>query len=121
MRKGVLSITDMGQREDLLLLPPSEQMRRMDFNICDKHLADKKIHLFIASQSWEEVRIHMHSDLDIKYIKFIVSKADKFTIIFEGPINENHITLLCDLYPDKSGSIRRHFMLGKDIRPVLVG
>jgi hypothetical protein len=119
MIKGILEITPTGLAGDLLMLPRSEQVTRKDFTICDKHLVDRGMHLFIASQRWEELIINIHPTIDTRFILPIASKAKKVTLKFHGAVNDNILNLVCGLYPDKTGKLRRYFMLGKDISEVL--
>lgn len=119
MIKGTLKIVPVGEHGDLLMLPRAEQSKRLDFNICDKHLLDRRVNLFIASQKWETLELHMQESMNFSVIPLIANKCNKVNITFLSEVGDNMLQALCELYPDKIGTLRRSYMLKKDIRAIV--
>jgi hypothetical protein len=84
-------------------------------------LDNKAVHLFIASNKWEKVVVVLSDSIPENLLKYIIlSGTTKEVIINDEHPSPKCIRLLCEIYPEKSGMIRKADMLGRDMRYVLV-
>lgn len=82
-------------------------------------LQDKAVHLFIASNEWELLDIKLTDDIPQDTLKYVITKCKDVKVRKCSTINKHTMHLLCELYPDKAGIIRKNFMLGRDVWEVL--
>lgn len=76
-------------------------------------------HLFIASNSWEEVFIELDDTIPENSLLHVNLVTDNIKVKLPEVPGANTIRQLSELFPDKAGSIRKCFMLGQDMKGVL--
>ena len=77
-------------------------------------------HLFIASNHWEELHITINENISLNILKYIRMVVDKVIVTIDGEQTKHIMELMCELYPEKSGSLHKAFMMGKDLKGVVV-
>lgn len=119
MNKDLLEVVPHATKDDLIIKSRQSQSSEKSFVVCDKHLADKRLHLFIASNTWKELRIHLHQDIVPDYIKYIATKAKSISLVFLDEPNKNMLETLCLVFPEKAGKLRRYYLLKKDLEEAI--
>ena len=82
-------------------------------------LSDKGVHLFIASNHWDELEVRMDELIPEGVLKYVIQKCTKRRAVLEGVPTQHIINLLCEMFPENSGHIRKESMLGRDISKYL--
>lgn len=88
-------------------------------NLGTSMLNSAATHLFIASNSWDEIYIELTNDVKVGMLKYIPMVCDKIKISLPEDINHTVVHLLTELYPDKAGKIRMAYMQQRDLREEL--
>lgn len=76
-------------------------------------------HLFIASNSWEEVYIELDDTIPECSLLHVNMVTDSIKVKLPEVVNHNTIKQLSELFPAKAGLIRKSFMTGQDMKGVL--
>lgn len=84
-----------------------------------KQLQNTATHLYIASNHWDNMYIELDEDIPCDVLKYVCRQSDKVEVSYPSNISEHVLKLLCEVYPEKSGLIRKYYMLKKDLREVL--
>lgn len=83
-------------------------------------LTDKPVHLFLASQIWESLTVELTDDIPTDVLKYLAPKCkDIHVTLTDEQVTQHGVKLLCELYPDKAGAIRKAAMLGRDLTSVV--
>lgn len=82
-------------------------------------LSIKSTHLFIASNKWDEIVVEVIDDIPMNTLKWIGSICQNVKVILPDTITEKTLHLLIELYPTKSGLLRKNYLQGSNIREVL--
>lgn len=84
-------------------------------------LEDKAVHLFVASSMWDTLSVEIDEQIPEGVLKYMILKCkDKEAVLPDRPLSQKELLLLCEMYPDKAGSIRRAHLLNRPIAEVLV-
>lgn len=75
-------------------------------------------HLFIASHKWDEVHVELHAGLQPHWLHYLPTVAEK---IYVEAVDDYkpYMNLLVELFPEKSGSIRRATLQGTNLADIL--
>jgi hypothetical protein len=79
----------------------------------------KRAHLFVVSNEWYDLEIELTDTLDMTIIPIMLSRFNHVTFKLLTRMNKDILNMLCKCFPDKSGSFRKAFMLGKDVLSIL--
>lgn len=83
-------------------------------------LQNKAVHLFLACNKWEKLEVVMSEDIPDNVLKFIILKCDEKEVFMpSGQPSKRIVNLVCEMFPEKAGSIRKAAMLGRNIKNVL--
>lgn len=82
-------------------------------------LQSKAVHLFIASNIWDTLFVEVSDDIPSDTMKYIRLRCKNIKVVLPENITAQSVNVLCELYPDKSGSIRKAYTLGRSIPDVL--
>lgn len=82
-------------------------------------LSVKATHMFIASNVWESIRIEIDDSIPQGVLRRINSICDDIKVSVPVGITETTLKLLTELYPEKSGALRRVYMQGGNVKGVL--
>lgn len=77
-------------------------------------LQDKAVHLFIASNEWDLLDIKLTEDIPEDILKYVVTRCKAVKVRVDAS-TKHCMHLLCELYPDSAGKIRKNYMLGKNL------
>lgn len=77
------------------------------------------VHLFIASNKWDELQVDLSDDMPLDVFKFMVGVCSKVSVTLPPTITDKTVKLLVELYPEKSGTIRKAYMSGGNIKELL--
>lgn len=84
-------------------------------------LTDNGVHLFIASNRWDTLTVELSDEIPSDVLKYVVTKCNNVSVKFtQDDITQKSMDLLCELFPDKAGSLRKAKMLGKNIKSMLL-
>lgn len=92
MRLIVSERADMDVSFDTVVVSPAE------FN-------NPKCHLFIISNNFDEVVVELSDKVGLGKLRPLMSRVKVFPKVV-GEVNSHAISLLCELYPDKSAELR---------------
>lgn len=106
-------------RLEILHEIPSEGITLNTVKLDVKQLKNTATHLYIASNRWDSIYIELDEDIPCNMLKYISKQADTVEVSYPNNISDHVLKLLCEVYPEKSGAIRKCYMLKKDIREVL--
>lgn len=82
-------------------------------------LKAKATHFFIASNKWESIYIEIEDSIPEGYLKSLHLVCPKITVNLPETVTDTTVRLLAELYPEKSGSIRRAYLTGGNVAEVL--
>lgn len=82
-------------------------------------LKENGTHLFIKSHEWDEIVIDLTTDIPKGCLKYVGTCTKKLTVNVPGEIDTHIVQLLSEVYPDLSGTIRKTFLFGGDVRALL--
>lgn len=84
-------------------------------------LGDKAVHLFIASSMWDTLVVEIDEKIPEGVLKYMILKCnDKKAILPDRKLTQKELALVCEMYPEKAGSVRRAYMLERPIAELLV-
>lgn len=104
------------------LLISKEFDKSMEDNTCKLAtymLSVKATHMFIASNVWESIRIELDDSIPLGVLRRINDVCKDIKVTVPIPVTETTLKLLTELYPEKSGALRRVFMQGGNVKGVL--
>ena len=76
-------------------------------------------HLFIASHHWDKLYIELGDEIEFDILKYVQSVCDEVEVKLPEIISEHTVGLLCELYPQRAGKIRKYYMMKKDLMEAL--
>lgn len=82
-------------------------------------LKEKGTHLFLASYSWDKITVELFDGLESWYLHFLPSVCKNIHVIAHDSDLAPYVKCLTELFPDKSGVIRRVIMQKQPLAPVL--
>lgn len=83
-------------------------------------LNDKAVHLYLASNLWDELQVDISPDIPVGVMQYVSMKCKSVKVnLPRRKLESGELTVLCDLYPDKAGALRKANMLGKDLNTLL--
>lgn len=100
----------------------SEYVKSQDMNVMvlkADMLKEKGTHLFIASNSWESITVELYPGLDYWYLHFLPSVCENIQVIAHDSDLSPYVQCLTELFPEKSGAIRRAIMQKQSLNPIL--
>lgn len=81
-----------------------------DYEITPEMLKMNGVHAFLKSKKWEEINIELTEDIPLGSLKYMHTLTEHINVSFANP-RSKHIMMLCtELFPDKSGTIRKLFL-----------
>jgi len=105
-----------------LYIQDFEQHRKLSenaFTIDPEMLKFKAVHLFIASHNWEQIEIHLSNRVDPEDIKYLHLVSDNIKTIIPKDSKQDVLRCLCNIYPDKAGSLRQAYMCNSSLDRVV--
>lgn len=79
-------------------------------------LTDKAVHLFIASNVWDTLTVEVSEDIPAGVLKYVILKCnEKKVVLPERDLSAKEVGLICEMFPDKAGGIRRAYMAGRPL------
>lgn len=92
-----------------------------DYYLPAKYLEFTGVHIFIASHHWDKLKIQICEDIPANVMRYVRQAVDTIDVVdLPDTITSHIVEVLCELFPDRAGKIRRQFLLGADIKEVLV-
>jgi hypothetical protein len=88
-------------------------------NLATAMLSMKSTHLFIASNAWESVYIELDDSIPEGYLKCLHVVTKNVKVKLPESVTENTLRQLTELYPEKSGALRRTYMQKRSFTEVL--
>lgn len=82
-------------------------------------LKEKGTHLFLASYTWDRINVELFEGLESWYLHFLPSVCSDIRVISRDQDLSQYVQCLTELYPDKSGAIRRATMQKHPLQDVL--
>lgn len=82
-------------------------------------LTIKATHLFIASNSWDSIRIELDENVPAEMIKSLKPICNDIKVKLPEKSDEHILAILVELCPDKAGLLRRTYMKGGNLREVI--
>lgn len=82
-------------------------------------LSVKSTHLFIASNSWDSMIIELDDSIPEGILRRLNTVCKDIKVKVPTKITDTTLRLLTELYPEKSGALRRVYMQGGNVKGVL--
>lgn len=83
-------------------------------------LRDNATHLYVASNSWDRLIVDLSEEIPENVLKYMILKCKNVEVhLPEGKLSPKCINLLCEVYPDRAGELRKANMLGKDLNTIV--
>lgn len=82
-------------------------------------LKEQGTHMFLASYTWEQIVIELHPGLEFWYLHYLPSVCSDIRVKTIETDLSPYVQHLAELYPDKSGLIRKCIMQKQPLSPVL--
>ena len=82
-------------------------------------LAVKSSHLVLASVEWDEVWIDVAEAIEEGTLVYLHTRSKRIYARVPDHPSRHQMVLLCELYPEKAGSIRKAFLKGANINELL--
>lgn len=82
-------------------------------------LKEKGTHMFLASYKWDRINVEIYPGLEFWYLHFLPSVCDDIRVITHETDMTPYVRCLTELFPDKSGSIRRAIMQKQSLINIL--
>lgn len=89
------------------------------FNLATNMLTMKSTHFFIASNVWDSIYLELDDLIPEGYLANLHLVSNDIKVKLPAKITDKTLRLLTELYPDKSGTIRKNYMMGRDMSEVL--
>lgn len=114
----------------LLAVPPNDELLRTSrqyqyesesFVSRIENADNPRLHMFVASNRWDELIIQMKDTEALAGLKYLIPKFNKVTVFLFGEITVRMVQCLGELYPDKASTLRKAFMTGQDLGGILNG
>lgn len=85
------------------------------FKVPYSWLLNKSVHLYLACNKWDKLIVDMSEDIPEGVLKYIIMKSSDKQVTLPAEITPKVVVLLCEMYPEKAGTIRKYAMLKKDL------
>lgn len=89
------------------------------YKLSTEMLNIKSTHLFIASNKWDKIILELDEKILPGYLKCLNSTAAAVEVILPTQLSPTLVQQLTEIYPEKSGLIRKAYMTGKSVQEVL--
>ena len=76
-------------------------------------------HLFIASNKWSSAIVEVSNKIPAGTLSNLHTVCDEIKVILPEVCTEHEMRILAELFPRKAGTIRKSFLLGKDLKGVV--
>lgn len=76
-------------------------------------------HLFIASNRWDSAIVEVCTSIPTGTLNNLHTVCEDIKVILPEECNEHIMRILAELFPSKAGTIRKSFLLGKNMRGVV--
>jgi hypothetical protein len=119
MEKRKLTIVPGTANPELLQLSSADLCTRLDFITGNNSLLNNKLHMFIASNNWEELVLGLGEGFNYEQVIPMLRRFGKVTVHLMSEPTQSTVEFLCKVYPEKQGALRRAFMLKKDLKEAL--
>lgn len=86
-----------------------------DYEMSPELLKLKGTHVFIASRVWDEIHIDLTEDIPLGSLKYVPKHANALTVKLPETKTAHIMQLCTELFPEKSGTIRKTFLSKGDI------
>lgn len=75
-------------------------------------------HMFLKAHEWESIEIELTEEIPVGNLKYLHMCSDNIIVKFDT-VSGHIVKLLCELYPEKAGAIRKAHMMKEDMHAVL--
>lgn len=96
----------------------SDQLDTTAITLKHSMLLERGTHLFIASHKWDSVYVELHPELRADALHYLPTVTEKVQVYCDGKL-EDYMQCLVELFPSKSGAIRKAVMQRQDLSSVL--
>ena len=76
-------------------------------------LSDKAVNLFLASNIWDKCYEEISNTIPLGVLPYLREKCKEMCPVKFGDITEHGVDILCEMFPDRAGGIRKDHMLGR--------
>lgn len=81
-----------------------------NYEITPELLKLSGVHAFLKSKKWDEIDIELTEDIPLGSLKYLHTLTDNIKVSFEDTRSKYIMMLCAELFPDKSGTIRKQFL-----------
>ena len=100
---------------ELVISNVKPETDKMIFWISTENILDKAIHLYVASNCWDKLSVEITDKLPTGVLDKVVTRCKEVEVMnLPLTLTQRTVELLCELYPEKSGKIRKTYLMGKE-------
>ena len=93
--------------------------RPYDYEMKPIALQQNGTHVFIKSHKWEEIEIDLTEDIPKDSLLYLHMCSDRIKVNLPDEVTTHIMLLLCEIYPELTGKIRKTFLTKGDMKDVL--
>lgn len=90
-----------------------------DFELPPVALQRKGTHLFIKAHSWDSIEVDLTDDIPEGSLIYLHMCTNSLKVNLPTEITSHTMRLLCEIYPELKGRIRKTFLTKGDMHDVL--
>lgn len=79
----------------------------------------KAVHLFVASHKWDVIEIEICDEIPEGSLRFLRIVCNNIKVKVPDDVTDKTLRILTDIFPDKSGLLRKQYFAGKSVKEVL--
>lgn len=93
--------------------------RPYDYEMKPSALRQNGTHAFIRSHHWDEIELDLTEDIPKDSLMYLHTCADRIHVNLPEVVTSHIMLLLCEVYPELTGKIRKTFLTKGDMGNVL--
>lgn len=82
-------------------------------------LNNKSVHLYLACNKWDKLEVDMSEEIPEGVLKYIIMKSSDKEVKLMGEVTPKVCSLICEMFPEKAGAVRKAVMLKRNLSTVL--
>lgn len=90
-----------------------------DYEMKPSALQQNGAHAFIKSHQWDEIEIDLTEDIPKDSLHYIHMCTNRIKVNLPDIVTSHIMLLLCEIYPELTGKIRKTFLIKGDMNEVL--
>lgn len=98
---------------------PPHQVDSENMYLSVKSLDYKATHVYIASNFWDKIKIELSEEIPLNVLRYVARQAESVDTVLPEDSTEHIMKLMCEIYPERAGRIRKNYMLHQNMKEAL--